>query len=125
MRAFRSLVLAAASLCSMAAADAPLEIIVHKAAAGEFQVDARNVSGKPLVAYVVVLKSTDGTFMRVEHGVYTEDDVLPAGATVHLKPFSNRDTPIVTVDYVRLADGWSWGDQSTDSAKEIAGRFRK
>ena len=31
----------------------------------------------------------------------------------------------VFVDYVRLADGTTWGDATTDQAKQIAVRFQK
>jgi hypothetical protein len=64
----------------------------------------------------------------VWHGVYTANDALPAGQTVKLGELpagSNADDVKTFVDYVRLANGTTWGKITTDEAKEVSARFQQ
>src|SRR6266852_3136330 len=91
-----------------AAANSPFLRLEHTSKAGKVQFAVKNVSQRPIVAYVVVAESQN--HRSVWHGVYTGKDALAAGQTA-------------IVGYVRLADGTTWGDATTDDAKEIAARF--
>jgi hypothetical protein len=85
-----------------------------------------NTSGTPIVAYVVVLERAHQRV--VWQGVYTEGDRLGTGKTIEVGEApagTGSEQAKVSVDYVRLADGASWGDATSDQAKEIAARFRK
>lgn len=92
---------------------------------GSMQFVARNISHKPIVAYVVVAEGSN--HRSVWHGVYTGKDVLPAGETVKVGelPDAQAAKERVFVDYVRLADGTIWGKATTDEAKEISARFQQ
>jgi hypothetical protein len=93
---------------------------------GTLFVTGKNISRSPLVAYVVV---AEGAHQRsVWHGVYSGGDTLGVAQTVRVGEAAagSPSEPLkVFVDYVRLADGTSWGDATTDDAKEIAARFQK
>ena len=86
----------------------------------------KNVSHQPIVAYVVVAEWAN--HRSVWHGVYAGHDSLPAGQTVKLGEIpagSDADQFKASVDYVRLADGTTWGKIATDEAKEIVARFQQ
>jgi len=88
---------------------------------GKVELAVKNVSHKPIVAYVVIVKSANNR--SVFHGVYTDKDSLAAGKTATLGEVKSTDQINVSVDYVRLADGTAWGPAATDDAKEIMSRF--
>jgi len=82
----------------------------------------KNISQRPIVAYVVVVESEN--HRSVLHGVYTGKDTLAVGKTATLlETAAPVDQMKISIDYVRLADGTTWGDASTDDAKEISARF--
>lgn len=87
------------------------------------QFAVKNVSKKPIVAYVVVVEIPNHS--SVFHGVYTGKDALAVGKTAALGEVA---VPIhevrAFIDYVRLADGTTWGGATTDDAKEISARFQ-
>jgi hypothetical protein len=121
---------AAAVLMSVAAGlianDSPFFRLKETTRNGTLQVLGTNVSRSPIVAYVVVFERTNQR--TVWHSVYTGGDTLPAGKRVRVgvvPASSYLGRASVTVDYVRLANGTSWGNASTDEAKQIVARFRQ
>ena len=88
---------------------------------GKTELVVKNVSHRPIVAYVVIVDSPD--HRSVYHGVYTGKDALAAGKTATIGEVAPTDVK-VSIDYVRLADGTTWGAAATDDAKEISSRFR-
>jgi len=105
-----------------AAPNSPFLRLEHTSKAGKVQFAVKNVSQRPIVAYVVVAESQN--HRSVWHGVYTGKDALAAGQTAIVGEVSGPESQVkVIVDYVRLADGTTWGDATTDDAKEIAARF--
>ena len=93
---------------------------------GTVQIIGKNISGSPIVAYVVVAEHAQKRM--VWNGVYTRGDSLGVGKSVTLGEItvgSSAEQAKVYVDYVRLADGTAWGDAKTDQAKEIEARFQK
>jgi hypothetical protein len=91
---------------------------------GNVQFIGKNISHQPIVAYVVVAEWPN--HRSVWHGVYGGPDSLPVGQTVTVGEApvgSDGDKFNASVDYVRLADGTTWGKITTDDAKEIAARF--
>jgi hypothetical protein len=116
------------SAVSAIAADSPPVELTRRTENGQLYLRARNASGKPIIAYVIAIKSDGGASTHVEYGVYTNGDSLAPGGTVDVGPVkiqANAVPPVVVLDYVRLADGSSWGERSTAQAKEIAARFEK
>jgi hypothetical protein len=68
-----------------------------------------------------------GTQHSVWKGVYTEGRMLKEGKSFDIGEAPgvlNTGTKIF-VDYLRLADGTSWGPVSTEVAKEVVARFQK
>jgi hypothetical protein len=121
----------AAALLSVAAGlsgagENPFFRVEQAAKDGKVQVAGKNISGVPMVAYVVIAER--GHQRVVYYGVYTEGDTLGAGKDVmvgEMPAGSAAEQGRITVDYVRLANGTVWGDAETDQAKEIVARFRK
>jgi hypothetical protein len=106
--------------------DSPFFRLKETTRNGTLQVLGTNVSQSPIVAYVVVFERAHQR--AVWHGVYTEGDSLRRGKTVRVGAVPEGTylgRASVTVDYVRLENGTSWGNARTDEAKEIAARFRK
>jgi hypothetical protein len=107
-----------------AAPNSPFLRLEQTNKAGKVQLAVKNVSQKPIVAYVVVVESPN--HRSVLHGVYTGKDALAAGQSARV---GEVDAPMnqvkASVDYVRLADGTIWGDGATDDAKEISARFQQ
>lgn len=125
----RSLLIAAALLVSTAlstAASGPFLQVKQTIKNGNVQFIGKNISHQPIVAYVFVAERAN--HRSVWHGVYTGHDSLPVGQTVKLGEMpagSSADKFNASVDYVRLADGSTWGKITTDEAKEIAARFQQ
>lgn len=91
---------------------------------GKVQFGVKNISEKPVIAYVVVVESPN--YRSVFHGVYTGKDALGVGQTATMgEVAASVDQVKAFVDYLRLADGTTWGDAATDDAKEISARFRQ
>ena len=92
---------------------------------GKVRVSAENISHKPMVAYVVAFE--DGGKSATSHGVYSGKDVFAPGTTVEivLDVNSLSNSSKIFVDYLRFADGSSWGAPVTQDGKEVAARFQK
>jgi hypothetical protein len=107
-----------------AAPNCPFLRLEQTNTARKVQLAVKNVSQKPIVAYVVVVESPN--HRSVLHGVYTGKDTLAVGQSATV---DEADAPMnqvkASVDYVRLADGTTWGDAATDDAKEISARFHQ
>lgn len=93
---------------------------------GKSEYIAKNISGKPMIAYVIATDRRDanGDFVQVFSGVFTEGDSFRPGASIAIgaMPTGDSDSKPV-VDYVRLARGRSCGPASTKQAKEVIRRF--
>jgi len=124
VRTTAAILLLAAS--SLIANDSPFFRLKETTSNGVLRVIGTNVSRSPIVAYVVVFERSNQR--AVWHGVYNDGNTLPIGKSVRVGvvpagPYLGR--PIVNVDYIRLANGTSWGNASTDEAKDIMARFKK
>jgi hypothetical protein len=111
--------------CGLASAsDSPYFSLKPSTAQGKLQVAGTNISRAPIVAYVVLVERAHQRI--VWQGVYTGGDMLAPGTTIEVgeAPGVSAAQPDLTVDYVRLADGTTWGKATTDQAKEIAARFQ-
>jgi hypothetical protein len=111
---------------SVIANDNPFFRVKETTSNGVLRVIGTNVSRSPIVAYVVVFQRANQR--AVWRGVYNEGDTLAIGKSVRVGavpagPYLGR--PIVNVDYIRLANGTSWGNATTDEAKDIIARFKK
>jgi hypothetical protein len=91
---------------------------------GMVRVSAKNVSNKPIVAYVVALE--DGDQSKTHHNYYTGRDTFGPGKTIELifALHSASSTPRVFVDYVRLADKSTWGNPVTEEGRDVAASFQ-
>jgi hypothetical protein len=108
------------------ASDSPFFRLRETKKNGKVEVLGTNVCHSPIVAYVVIFERANQR--TVWEGVYKKGDNLETGKTVRvgaLPDGSYMGRPTITVDYVRLANGTSWGDAQTDEAKEIVAQFRK
>ena len=95
---------------------------------GKEQFVAKNISKRPIIAYVVTDDTRDasGNPLHVFSGVFTGGDALHPGASMEIGSVSSsRNQPKFLVDYVRLADGWSCGAASTKEAKVAIARLGK
>jgi hypothetical protein len=125
----RSLLIAATLFVGAAlstAASGPFLQVKQSLENGNVQFFGKNISRQPIVAYVVVAERPN--HRSVWHGVYSGHDALPVGQTVKLGEIpagSAADKFNASVDYVRLADGTTAGEITTDEAKEIANRFEQ
>jgi hypothetical protein len=91
---------------------------------GKVQLTVKNISQKPIVAYVVVVESPN--HRSVLHGVYTGKDALAVGQSAAVGEVAAPiDQVKGFIDYVRLADGTTWGEAATEDAKEISARFQQ
>jgi hypothetical protein len=92
------------------------------------RIAAQNVSEKPIVAYAVAIQHSNGQSTTVHYAVYSGQDQFAVGGVVSV---ANLETRLISgelkifVDYVRLADGATWGDPVTEQGKEVAARFKK
>lgn len=125
----RSLVFSmlAPMLMAFAADNSPyLKLTSHSKAEG-VSISAQNVSGKSIVAYVVMVEypKQGGTDLRATYeGVYTNGDVFAANTSIDVAtlPVKRTDAPQMIVDYVRLADGTTWGPATSAEAKALAAK---
>jgi hypothetical protein len=92
---------------------------------GTLRVTMKNVSHRAILAYVVGVE--DGVQSNSHHDFFTGRDAFAPGKTIQLtfaiQPASS--TPNVFVDYVRLADNSTWGNQATEDGKDVAASFQK
>jgi hypothetical protein len=124
MRPFLIASLVLVAIGVSAAPNSPFLRLEQMTKGGKVQLAVENISQKPIVAYVVVVESPN--HRTVWHGVYTDKDALAAGQTATVGDLTTpEDQSRAFIDYVRLADGTTWGDATTDDAKEISARFRK
>ena len=108
------------------ASDTPYFRLKQTTTKAKVQFTGTNISSTPIVAYVVVLERAHQRV--VWKGVYTEGDKIGAGKTIEVGEVpvgADLEQAKVSVDYIRLADGTSWGDVTSDAAKEIAASFSK
>jgi hypothetical protein len=107
-----------------AAFNGPFLRLEQKNKSGKVELAVKNISQKPIVAYVIVVESPN--HRSVLHGVYTGKDSLAVGRTARVGEVSApTDQVKAFVDYVRLADGTTWGEAATADAKEISSRFQQ
>src|SRR5438270_147285 len=87
---------------------------------GTLHVSVKNISRKPVLAYVVTLDN--GGQITTHRDYFTGRDVFAPGKTVELvfAVPSASATPKVFVDYLKLADKSTWGNAVTDDGKEVA-----
>jgi hypothetical protein len=91
---------------------------------GTLRVTAKNISRKPILAYVVAFDN--GGQATTHHDFFTGRDAFAPGKTVEIVfAVTPSGTPNVFVDYVRLSDSSSWGNKVTDDAKDVAASFQK
>lgn len=95
---------------------------------GKVELTAKNISGKPMVAYVVATDARDanGNLTNVFSGVFTDGDSLQPGTAMEIGSVVSSGSDMKpVVDYVRLAGGWTCGSASTQQAKDVAARLQK
>jgi len=95
---------------------------------GKVEFTAKNISGKPMVAYVVTTDARDanGNLINVFSGVFTDGDSLQPGAAMEIGSVTSGGSDMKpVVDYVRLAGGWACGNASTQQAKDAVARLQK
>jgi hypothetical protein len=92
---------------------------------GMLRVSMKNVSHRPISAYVVAVESEGQS--NTHHDYFTGRDTFGPGKTVELvfAVQSPSTTPNVFVDFVRLADSSTWGNQVTEDARDVAASFQK
>ena len=122
MRSFLIALLLLAAIGGPAAPISPFLRLEQTSRAGKVQVSIKNISQEPIVAYVVVVNSP--SHRSVFHGVYTGKDSLGVGEKASVgEVAAPMDQMSTSIDYVRLADGTTWGDAATEDAREISARF--
>jgi hypothetical protein len=93
---------------------------------GKIHLFAKNTANQPILAYIV-LGVRNGQ-QSVWKGIYTNGSMLKAGSSVEVGEVPGVAGTTMTklvVDFVRLGDGTSWGEVSTEEAKEAVARFQK
>ena len=103
----------------------PYMKLTHVIKDGTLRISAKNISHKPIVAYVVAFE--DGGQSTTHHDFYTGRDAFGPGKTIELvfAVPSGSSAPKVFVDYVRLADNSTWGNPVTEDGKDVAASFQK
>jgi hypothetical protein len=124
MRSFLIASVLLVAIGASAAPNSPFLRLEQTNRSGKVQLAVKNISQKPIVAYVVVVENP--SHRSVFRGVYTGKDSLAAGQSATVgEVAAPNDQVRAFVDYVRLADGTTWGDAVTDDAKEISARFQQ
>lgn len=93
---------------------------------GQTIIRARNVSKKPIVAYVVTNHPAVANDYKsyTFRGVFTDGDSLHPRQVMPLGTISRRArNGLLQVDYVRLMDGSTCGEAVTPEAQEVMTRF--
>lgn len=92
---------------------------------GTLRISLKNISNRPISAYVVAVEN--GGQSNTHHDFFTGRDAFKPGKTIEIvfamPPTST--TPNVFVDYVRLSDNSTWGNQVTADAQDVASSFEK
>jgi len=103
----------------------PFVKLGHEMKDGTVRITLKNISKKPIVAFVVALD--DGTQATTHHKYYGGRNLFEPGKTVELvfAVQSASSTPRVFLDYVRLTDSSTWGNAVTDAGKDVAASFEK
>jgi hypothetical protein len=99
--------------------------LTHEITDGTLRISAKNISQKPIVAYVIAVEF--GGQITTHHNYYTGRGSFGPGKTIQLTfaVHSTSSAPRVFVDYVRLADRSTWGSMVTDDGKDVAASFEK
>jgi len=92
---------------------------------GTVRISAKNISSKPILAYVVAVE--DGGQTKTHHKYYTGRESFGPGKTVEVvfALHSASDAPRVFVDYVKLSDKSTWGGTVTDDARDVAASLQE
>ena len=92
---------------------------------GTLHVAMKNVSHKPILAYVVGVESDRQA--DTHHDYFTGRDSFGPGKTIELlfAVQAGSSMPKVFVDYVRLSDSSTWGSPVTDDGKDVAASFQR
>jgi hypothetical protein len=92
---------------------------------GTLRVSMKNVSTKPISAYVVAIEG--GGQSNTHHDYFSGRDAFRPGKTIELvfAVQAGSSTPNVFVDYVRLSDNSTWGNQVTDDGRDVAASFQR
>ena len=103
----------------------PYVKLSHEIKDGTLRIIAKNISQKPILAYVIAVE--DGGDLKTHHNYYSGRESFGPGKTVELTfaLHSTSSTPKVFVDYVRLSDRSNWGSTVTDDGKDVAASFEK
>jgi hypothetical protein len=89
------------------------------------QESGKNISGKPIVAYVVVDAPTSSQDYRTRtlHAVFTNGDSMRPGSSINMGSFERRRAGgSLSVDYVRTSDGATCGKAESSDAKAVSAR---
>ena len=90
-------------------------------------ITARNISGHPIVAYVITSTPVVGSDTKSYsfHGVFTDGDSLHPRQAMQLGTVPRRQVNgLLQVDYVRLSDSTTCGAMATRDARQVAARFQ-
>lgn len=103
----------------------PFLKVDHEVKDGAVRITLKNISKKPISAFVVALN--DGTQTATHHKYFAGRNLFEPGKTIELVFAVRSDsiTPKVFVDYVRLSDKSTWGHALTDDGKDVAASFEK
>ncbi len=96
---------------SAAECDSAIQIIEKKG-----QLIIKNISGKPIVGYVLTRvnsKSQHGSRTRTYSGTFGGEDSLGPGQSMEIGK-ADAASKELSVDYVRLGDGWPCGEATPD-----------
>ena len=89
------------------------------------QMVIKNISDRPIVAYVLTSvnsKSQDGSPTRSYYGSFSGEDSLGPGQSMEIGK-ADAASKELSVDYVRLGDGWRWGEATPEvRSAESSGR---
>jgi hypothetical protein len=120
-----SVLLASVALASASECKSSINLHQHNKD-GKTWIEAKNRSGKPIVAYVVQDMPTLKTDYRTYslRGVFTNGDAMKPGSSMNLGTVQRqKKTGIIRVDYIRFSDGSTCGHADTTEAQAISARF--
>ena len=81
------------------------------------QLVIKNISGEPIVAYVLTShsKNRDGSATRTYSGTFSGEDSLAAGQSMELGEADSASKEL-SVKYVRLANDWRCGEAPPEAS---------
>jgi hypothetical protein len=99
--------------------------LTHTLKDGTLRVSMKNVSHKPILAYVIGVEGEGQS--NTHHDFFTGRNSFGPGKTIELvfALQSASGAPRVYVDFVRLADNSTWGNQVTEDARDVAASFQR